>query len=190
MVWIANVENAQACIHPSASEHGRIVLTVYSASFGAVIRNYAAGIWRIIEHQRTIGGDAYFQHDFGDDFRVRLIADVDDIRITSRGRPPGTCGPQPPGTPGAAGLVCADDVRAALNLYGQHLLRLSLVVPEQLADNPDLWIGATELIVADVLDHQPVWTDIAAGVAEIAGLPRVHPRPFGHTGLEARRVEL
>ena len=44
----------------------------------------------------------------------------------------------------------------------------------------DLRIGATELIVADVQDHQPVWTCTerrVAGVAELAGLPRVQPRP-------------
>jgi len=48
-----------------------------------------------------------------------------------------------------------------------------------------LRIGATELIVADVLDHQPVWT-----VAGVAGLSHVRPRPFAHTGLEVLRVEL
>jgi len=43
---------------------------------------------------------------------------------------------------------------------------LPLVIPEELADNPDLRIGATELIIADVFDHQPVWTDRGAGVGE------------------------
>src|SRR5258708_34696681 len=76
-----------------------------------------------------------------------------------------------------------------LDGHGKHLLGLPLVRPEELADDPDLRIGATELIVADILDHQPVWTDRGADVAEFAGLPGVQARPFGHTGSEVLRVE-
>src|SRR5205814_764134 len=139
---------------------------------------------------QTIGGVAHFQPELGDDLRRRLVADIDDLRITPQGLPPGTGGRKTPYPARAAGLVRPDEVRVPLDRHGDHGLGFPLVRPEELADNPDLRIGATELIVADVLDHQPVRTDIAAGVAEIAGLPRVHPRPFGHTGLEARRVEL
>ena len=75
---------------------------------------------------------------------------------------------------------------SALMMYGCPLtvmgyigFRCPLVVPEERADNPDLRIGTTELIVADVLDHQPVWTgyECDCHVAELAGLPRVQPRP-------------
>ena len=58
-----------------------------------------------------------------------------------------------------------------------HILCLPLVLPKKLADNPDLWIGPTKLIVADVVDHQSVWTDRGAGVTEQAGLPRVESGP-------------
>jgi hypothetical protein len=54
-----------------------------------------------------------------------------------------------------------------------------LVLPKQLADAPDLRIGPTELIVADVINHQTVWTDRGPGVAEQAGLPCVQSRPGG-----------
>src|SRR5256886_635062 len=109
-----------------------------------------------------------------------------------RGRPPSTCGRGTPNTPIAAGLVRADDVLAPVAAEGVHLLRRPLVVPEELADNPDLRIGATELIVADVQDHQPVRTErgIRRQRAEIPGLPRVQPRPFVDTGRESLRVDL
>src|SRR5215831_2587162 len=63
-----------------------------------------------------------------------------------------------------------------IDRYRVHRLRYPLVVPKDFADNPDLRIRATELIVADVLDHQPVWTDQPEVAAECAGLPRVQPR--------------
>jgi hypothetical protein len=36
---------------------------------------------------------------------------------------------------------------------GEHLLGLPLIVPEELADDSDLWIDQTELNVAHVQDH-------------------------------------
>ena len=74
-----------------------------------------------------------------------------------------------------------------LDLYGDHGFGSPLVRPEELADNPDLRVGATELIVADVLDHQPI---AARGEGETAVLPREQQRPFGHAGQEAIRVVL
>jgi hypothetical protein len=58
--------------------------------------------------------------------------------------------PGDPQHPLAAGLVSADDVVAPVDSEGEHLLRLPAVLPEERADNPDLRIGATELVVADV----------------------------------------
>ena len=98
--------------------------------------------------------------------RVLGIFDVDDIRVTVRRCSPGTCGRRTADTAIAAGLVRADHVLAPFAAEWVHRLRCPLVVPEERADDPDLRIRATELIVADVFDHQPVWTDRAAGGAE------------------------
>ena len=53
-----------------------------------------------------------------------------------------------------------------------------MVIPEEPADNPDLRIGQTKLNVAHVKDHQAVRPErrIVRRHAEVAGLPRVHPR--------------
>src|SRR5205823_12863132 len=102
---------------------------------------------RLSEQRRTIGGIVHFQPELGDDLRLRLVADVDDLRITERGRPPGTRGRPTARAARAAGLVRADEVRVPLDLHRDHGLGYPLVVPEERADNPDLRIGATELIV-------------------------------------------
>ena len=67
-----------------------------------------------------------------------------------------------------------------------------MVCPEEFADDPDVRIGATELIVADVLDHEPIRTErgIRGRRTELAGLPREHQCPFGHAGQEATRVDI
>src|SRR5262249_57229770 len=128
-----------------------------------------------------------FPHGFGGQLRGRLGGDGHDLRITESGRPTGTRARPTVHAARAAGLVRANEVRVPLDLYWVHGLGLPLVRPEELADNPDLRIGATELIVADVQDHQPVWSERRLGrrLAEFAGLPRVQPRPLGHTGHEA-----
>src|SRR5262249_58230458 len=106
--------------------------------------------------------------------------ECEEMGKTMWGPPRGTCGRGRTNTAIAAGLIRADDVPAPIFAEGVHLLRRPLVVPEERADNPDLRIGETELIVADVQDHQPVRTCTecsVAHVAELAGLPRVQPRP-------------
>src|ERR671939_112695 len=90
----------------------------------------------------------------------------------------------------ASALVRADDVRVPLDLHGDHRLGYPLVRPEQRADDSDLRMGTTELVVADVLDHQSVGTGQGAGAAEHALLPRVQARPFRHAGLESPRVDV
>ena len=69
-------------------------------------------------------------------------------------------------------LVPADDVRAPVDSDRIHRLRLPLVVPEELADNSDLWIWATGLNVAHVQDHEPVRSErgIVRRSAEVARL--------------------
>src|SRR5215468_2784806 len=89
---IANVEDSQACKLEGASEHGRIVGTIRYASFLVVSRNSAADFGRIIEHHSAIGWVAHLEPEFGDDYGVRLVGDVDDIRIPVRRRSAGTCG--------------------------------------------------------------------------------------------------
>src|SRR5262249_18371516 len=129
-------------------------------------------------------GVAHFQPEFGDNLRVRLVADVDDLRITESRRPPVTRGRPTARAARTAGLVRADDVRVPLNLHGDHGLGCPLVRPEELADDSYLRIGETKLIVADVHAHPPV-----RDTAECPCLPPVPPRPIGPPGLEARRVE-
>src|SRR5262249_34885792 len=153
---IANVENSQACKLERASEHCRIVGAIRYTSFLVVSRNSAADFWRIIEQQSTIDWVAHFQPEFGDDFRVRLVGDVDDIRVTVRGCSPGTCGRRTADASIATDLVRADQVPAPFAAEWVHRFRYPLVVPEELANDPDLRIRATELIVADVFNHQPV----------------------------------
>src|SRR5262249_27021517 len=79
----------------------------------------------------------------------------------------------------------------AVDLHRDHRLGLSLVGPEQLADNPDLRIGDTVLIVADVLDHHPVRAEAAVvgWLTEQPGLPGVKSRPLRYTRNEAFRIE-
>ena len=54
----------------------------------------------------------------------------------------------------------------------KHLLCLSLVIPEEPADDPDLRIGAPELNVADVQDYEPIGSErrIILRHAAFAGL--------------------
>ncbi|TMH68845.1 MAG: hypothetical protein E6H51_16895 [Betaproteobacteria bacterium] len=143
------------------------------------------------KQRRAIRRVAHFQPKLGDDLRVRHVGDVDDLRITESGRPPGTRGRPTARAARAARLVGADEVRMPIDAHGDHRLGLPLVCPEELADDPDLRIGATELIVARVLDHQSVRTErgIRWRRAELAGLPREQQRPFGHAGQEAIPVE-
>src|SRR5258708_38285919 len=88
---ITNVENAQACKLEGASKHCWIVGTIRNTSFLVVSRNSTADFWRIIEQQSTIGWVAHFEPEFGDDFGVRLVGDVDYSRLTVRGCSAGTC---------------------------------------------------------------------------------------------------
>src|SRR5215471_21840057 len=173
---IANVENSQACKLEGASEHGWIVGTIRNTSFLVVSRNSAADFWRIIEQQSTIGWIAHLEPEFGDDFGVRLVGDVDDIRVTVRGCSPGTCGRRTTDTSIAADLVRADHVLSSFAAEWVHRLRCPLVVPEERADDPDLRIRTTKLIIADVFDHQPVrpWPQNRQWVAKKTGLPRIH----------------
>src|SRR5260370_17194267 len=82
-----------------ASGRRRIVVIVYNASFNVVGGSSAADICRIIDERPTIGGGAHFEHQFGDNFRVFFVGDVDDIWITIHGPPPGTSGPPTPPPP-------------------------------------------------------------------------------------------
>src|SRR5215467_11053504 len=89
----------------SASRRSTSTIAARSKSICRFIySSVPSGLWRIIEHQRTIGRHAHFQPDFGDDVRVRLVADIDDVRITPRGRPTGTCGRETAGRLTASGL--------------------------------------------------------------------------------------
>ena len=165
---IANVENSQACHLEGASEHCWIVGTIRNTSFLVVTRNSAADFWRIFEHQSAIGWVAHFEPEFGDDLGVRLVGDVDDIRVTVLGRSPGTCCRRTADTAIAAGLVRADHVLAPFAAEWVHLFHRPLVVPEERADDSNLRIGKT------------VWPCTECGVAhvaELAGLSGVHPRP-------------
>src|SRR5205814_9007166 len=102
MGWIANVENAQLRILKTASEHLRIFGIISDTCFFAVVGRPrlgrqvrpgrgSGGIWRrVSEYPRAIGGVAHYQPELGDDLRIPLIADVDDLRRTESGRPPGT----------------------------------------------------------------------------------------------------
>src|ERR1700694_1164470 len=109
---IANVENSQTCKLEGASEHGWMVGTFRNTSFLVVSRNSAADFWRIIEHHGAIGWVAHFEPGLRAYFGVRLVGDVDDIRVTVRGCSPGTCGRRTADAAIAAGLVPADQVLA------------------------------------------------------------------------------
>src|SRR6185503_19617751 len=100
---------------------------------------------RIGENSAATSGVVHFEPEFGDESRLRFVRDVDDLRITIRGCAPVTCGLEPPSAARAAALVRADDVLATVLGEGEHLLHLPLIIPEELADNPDLRIGATAL---------------------------------------------
>ena len=131
--------------------------------------------------------DVHFQPEFGDDLGVCHVRDVDELRITEGGRPSHARGRPTARAAGAARLVRADEVWVPLDLHGDHRFGSPLILPEELADNPDLRIGETELIVADVLDHQPV---CFPGEGETAGLPHERQRPSGDAGQEAIRDEV
>src|SRR5262249_28507463 len=88
---IANVVDPGACTSRATSDHRRIVRTVHVASFGGIIEDTAADFWRLTEELLAIGGVVHFEHDLGDDLRVLLVGDVDDVRITVRRRSPRTC---------------------------------------------------------------------------------------------------
>src|SRR5436309_611507 len=138
----------------------------------------------------AIGGVAHLQLELGDDLRVRLVGNVDDLRITPQSLSPVTRAFKTSRACRAAALVRAYEVRVPVDLYGDHGLGYPLIPPEELADDPDFRMGAAVLIVADVLDHQTVRAGQRAGAVGYALLPRIQPRPLGHTGLESRRVEL
>src|SRR5207249_8830755 len=74
-----------------------------------------------------------------------------------------------------AGLVGTDQVRAPVGEEGEYLFFLPLIVPEELADNSDLWIGTTQLNVAHVQDHETVRSErrIVRRSAEVARLSGV-----------------
>src|SRR5205823_14486673 len=136
MGWIANVENAQLRILKTASEHLRIFGIVSDTCFFAVVGRPRLGRQvcpgrgsggirrRLSEQRRTIGGVVHFQPELGDDLRLRLVADVDDLRITERGRPPRTRGRPTARAARAAGLVRADEVRVPLDRSEEHTSEL------------------------------------------------------------------
>src|SRR5262249_6100634 len=157
----------------------RILRAVRIASFSGIVEETVADFWRLIEEFLAIGGVVHFEHDLGDDLGVPLVADVDDVRITVRRRSPRTRRRETTNTSLPAGLGRADDVRAPVGGYEERLLPSPLVIPEDLADNLDLRIGATELNVAHVQDHQPLRTErrVVRRRAEAAGLYYVQPRP-------------
>src|SRR5262252_2789134 len=168
MGWIAYVENAQAGILSTASEHLGIVEIVSDTAFYTVVgrprngwqigpRRGSGNIRRRLQAQRlAIRRVVHLQPELGDDLRVQLVGDVDDLRVTESGEPSGTrAGPTVRGAR-SAGLVDGEDVRVPVDLQRDHGLGRPLVGVEERANNPDLRIGATELIVADVRDHQPV----------------------------------
>src|SRR5215471_5281507 len=102
MGWIAYVENAQASILSTASEHLGIVGIVSDTGFYTVVgrprngrqigpRRGSGNIRRRLRPQRrAIRRVGHLHPDLGDDPGVRLVGDVDDIRITERGEPSGT----------------------------------------------------------------------------------------------------
>src|SRR5215813_8478905 len=123
------------------------------------------------------------------------VGDVDDLRKTVRGRSAVTCAPQPSwwgyGATRPAFLVRADDVRVPRDLHGDHRLGFPLVLPEERTDDLDFRVGEPVLIVADVLDHQPVRSAVAVLTrADITRLPGKQQRARGHAGQESGRVEL
>src|SRR4051812_23751803 len=190
MGWIAYVENAQLRILKTASEHLGVLEIVGDTRFLTVVgrtrngrqigpRGGSGNIRRGLGEQlRTIRRVAHFQPEFGDDLWIREIGDVDELRITESGRSPGTRAGPTVRAARPARLVGADDVRLPLDLHGDHPLGLPLVFPVEFADDSDLRIGAAELIVADVLDHQSVRTERRSRWrrAELAGLPREQQR--------------
>src|SRR5258706_5518912 len=117
----------------------------------------------------------YLEHDLGDDSGVRLVGYVDDIRIPVRRRSPGACRRQTADACLPAGLVGTDQVRAPVRGKGEYLFFLPLIIPEELADDSDLRIGATGLNVAHVQDHQAVRPErrIVPRSAEAVRLPGV-----------------
>ena len=78
---------------------------------------------------------------------MRLVGDVDNLRITESGRPSGTRADPTCRAARAAGLVRGDDVRVPLDLHGDHGLGCPLVRPEERADDPDLRIGTLQSLL-------------------------------------------
>src|SRR5215471_8153698 len=145
MGWVAYVENAQAGILSTASEHLGIVGIVSDTAFYTVVgrprngrqigpRRGSGGIRRRLgEQRRAIRRVVHLQSEFGDDLRVRLVGDVDDLRVTESGEPSATrAGPTVRGARGA-GLVDGDDVRVPVDLQGDHGLGRPLVRVEERA---------------------------------------------------------
>src|SRR5579864_8343729 len=132
MGWITYVENAQLRILKTASEHLRIVGIVRNTCFFTVVgrprngrqigpRRGSGNIRRRLgEQRRAIRRVAYLQPELGDDLRVRLVGDVDDLWVTESGRPPLTRGRPTARAARGAGLVDADDVRVPVDLHGDH----------------------------------------------------------------------
>src|SRR6516162_1368570 len=123
MSWIAYVENAQLRMLKTASEHLGILGIVSDACFLTVVGRPRNG-WqirpwrgsgevrrRLGAQRRTIRRVAHLQPELGDDLRVQHVGDIDDLRITESGRPPGTRGRPTARAARPAGLVGADDVR-------------------------------------------------------------------------------
>src|SRR5215831_4131010 len=99
MDWIAYVENAQASILSTAGKHLGILGIVSDACFYTVVgrprtgrqigpRRGSGDIRRRRGEQRfAIRRVGYLQPDLGDDLRVRLVGDVDNVRVTESGDP-------------------------------------------------------------------------------------------------------
>src|SRR5262245_47883844 len=92
MVRVANVEDPQAGILISAREHGRIVRTIDRASFAVVDGNSTTSIRGVVDERAAIGGRVHVEHQFRDEKGLRLVGEIDDLRIPIWRRAPRTRG--------------------------------------------------------------------------------------------------
>ena len=158
---VANIEHPDPRVEVSARQRGRFLFVVHAAIMTAIHKRAEPG--KVRDHSTAVGYQVRFQPQFGNDFRIGLVTDIDDPGKWERRQPCLASNMQVRCLGEACGsrFIDEDNVRFALDLDRYGVLGAGSIRPEHLANETHLGIRYAGLDLAQIVDQQAV---ISVGV--------------------------